>query len=368
MKLVLLKFTYILSLSSVFLSFSQTYKVDENKIYYWFSNWEQQYIEQYTYANGGNKETNLLELSFPSLENIAQYNKTYNANNDIILNVYQTWNGVSWENDYQIVYEYDVSNNLISKTKQAYDSSSMTFYNDERSLYEYTSGNLTKQTNQLHDGTNWETNEEIEFTYTNGLVTFELYSNNFYGDWREEERITKTYDANNLLIEVYTEIYEETGIGIWTWEPLEKSTFTYSGTFATEIVSQLWELSSWENFFRILNTYDSNNNLTVLTHQSYASGWNNVYKEEKSYSITSTLSTNSFINKPIKTFPNPALDVINISSLFNIDKVEIYNVLGKKVQSVLNAKQLNVGNLQSGIYILKMSADKKIISKKIVKK
>ena len=106
MKQVLLKAVCILSLLSVFLSFSQTYKIDENKIYFWFSGWEQQYTEQYSYANGGNKETNLLELSFPNLENSAQYNKTYNANNDIILNVYQTWNGSGWDNDYQIVYEY----------------------------------------------------------------------------------------------------------------------------------------------------------------------------------------------------------------------------------------------------------------------
>ena len=55
MKRLLLFSTLVLFFLSPLLSFSQTYKVDEKRTYYWYSNWEQQTAERFTYANGGNK-------------------------------------------------------------------------------------------------------------------------------------------------------------------------------------------------------------------------------------------------------------------------------------------------------------------------
>ncbi len=70
-------------------NFSQTvYQVDELRIYSWDDtavppDWQHDITQQFTYANGGNKETKLVTLSIPGMEVIYQNVKSYNGNNDI---------------------------------------------------------------------------------------------------------------------------------------------------------------------------------------------------------------------------------------------------------------------------------------------
>lgn len=78
---------------------------------------------------------------------------------------------------------------------------------------------------------------------------------------------------------------------------------------------------------------------------------------------TSTLSNNddlaSFEN--IKIFPNPTTDKFTISNIknTNLERIEIYTILGKLSKSILvkntvNNLEVNVSNLTSGIYLLKL--------------
>lgn len=70
----------------------------------------------------------------------------------------------------------------------------------------------------------------------------------------------------------------------------------------------------------------------------------------------------------VSIFPNPVSSVLTIvSSAANIKTIDIYNVLGKKVASTTQ-KQVEVSNLPSGMYILKVqSAEGKIATKKFIK-
>ncbi|MEP3838166.1 MAG: T9SS type A sorting domain-containing protein [Algibacter sp.] len=70
-------------------------------------------------------------------------------------------------------------------------------------------------------------------------------------------------------------------------------------------------------------------------------------------------------------YPNPvnaAKPYINISSKRSLIKnVEVFDVLGKKVfATVLAGKELNVSNLQKGVYILKISENNVSESRKLV--
>ncbi|MEH6537262.1 MAG: family 16 glycosylhydrolase [Psychroserpens sp.] len=66
--------------------------------------------------------------------------------------------------------------------------------------------------------------------------------------------------------------------------------------------------------------------------------------------------------------PNPASDYINISTEKEIDSVELYDVLGKVVFSKEedNLKQLNVTNLKSGLYLLKIYSGNQFTTKRIL--
>ncbi|MGK0295051.1 MAG: hypothetical protein ACI884_001207, partial [Ulvibacter sp.] len=70
-------------------------------------------------------------------------------------------------------------------------------------------------------------------------------------------------------------------------------------------------------------------------------------------------------------YPNPAESTLNLSSLDIIESVAIFNILGQKVidQNVNSTtSELNVSDLATGTYILKVSVNGQIGTYKILKK
>ena len=83
------------------------------------------------------------------------------------------------------------------------------------------------------------------------------------------------------------------------------------------------------------------------------------------------LSTeNLLINKDfISIYPNPIKDDLFIKSDKEIQKVEIYNLLGKLVikKEKERFNQINLSQLQTGVYLIRFYSEGNIISKKIIK-
>lgn len=72
----------------------------------------------------------------------------------------------------------------------------------------------------------------------------------------------------------------------------------------------------------------------------------------------------------IKAYPNPVRDAINISNDTEIQSLSIYNMLGQQIMTkTINAKEdrIDVSNLVSGTYFVKVMAGNAIKSFKIVK-
>jgi len=69
--------------------------------------------------------------------------------------------------------------------------------------------------------------------------------------------------------------------------------------------------------------------------------------------------------------PNPTSDIVNLSAMKNISKVEIFNLLGQKSTSInINAtrKSVNLSELPTGIYIMQVTIEEAIGSYKIIKR
>ena len=81
---------------------------------------------------------------------------------------------------------------------------------------------------------------------------------------------------------------------------------------------------------------------------------------------TGTASVDDVFANKFKMFPNPAKDLVRIQTEENIDKVEVYSVIGKKVHQQIKSTEINIQNLQSGLYLLKIYADSKVVTKKLV--
>ena len=82
------------------------------------------------------------------------------------------------------------------------------------------------------------------------------------------------------------------------------------------------------------------------------------------------LGTEKFSNFKFSAYPNPATSVLNLTAAKNISKVELYNLLGQKVQShtvEATQKQLDISNLQNGVYLMEVTIDNAKEAYKIIK-
>ena len=95
---------------------------------------------------------------------------------------------------------------------------------------------------------------------------------------------------------------------------------------------------------------------------------NSVYID--SIVFDNTLSTNDFGNtkNTISLYPNPANDVLNISSSNSITKIEVFDMQGRNVASNNNASNVNVAALGKGVYIVKVVQENgSVIAKQFIK-
>ncbi|MFH4965683.1 T9SS type A sorting domain-containing protein [Gaetbulibacter sp. M235] len=86
------------------------------------------------------------------------------------------------------------------------------------------------------------------------------------------------------------------------------------------------------------------------------------------FSSNATLAVNDVEQHKSKIYPNPAKDVLNIKTVKNdVRKLELYNLLGKKVASKVNSNNINVQNLSKGIYLVQITTDGGVLTSKFLK-
>ena len=76
----------------------------------------------------------------------------------------------------------------------------------------------------------------------------------------------------------------------------------------------------------------------------------------------------AYVEKTVKVFPNPANDFVSVSSENNINKIEVFNLLGEKIY-VSEPQQTNyniyTSDYTNGLYLIKIKTDKGETIKKI---
>ena len=70
----------------------------------------------------------------------------------------------------------------------------------------------------------------------------------------------------------------------------------------------------------------------------------------------------------IRLFPNPVSEILNINTKYQNFKIEIYDMIGKKIFNAENLNSINVRDYDDGIYLLKLSFGNYSRSKLFIKK
>jgi len=97
---------------------------------------------------------------------------------------------------------------------------------------------------------------------------------------------------------------------------------------------------------------------------------NRVVFDDLSWTCYTDLGINNYHLNEMTVYPNPVSDILNIKFNNSIEtQIEIYNILGKRVltKTMNQSQSINVENLNTGIYILKITQGNSSISKKLIK-
>lgn len=71
--------------------------------------------------------------------------------------------------------------------------------------------------------------------------------------------------------------------------------------------------------------------------------------------------------RELRIFPNPATHIVNIETTQNVQLVEVFNLQGQKVAEDGNTKQVEVGRLADGIYVMRITTDRGVKVQKFIK-
>jgi hypothetical protein len=160
----------------------------------------------------------------------------------------------------------------------------------------------------------------------------------------------------------------------------------------TEIISEdglTSSSASVDGYFNITNDFNSSksnattNNFTTNTFDFTAStskiviyvraplavdSSNEVFFDNISLVATATASTEDIFAANFSVYPNPAKNLINISSVKSIEKAEIFSSIGKRVVSTTSLKnnKIDVSSLAKGVYILKLVSGDVVGTRKII--
>jgi hypothetical protein len=124
-----------------------------------------------------------------------------------------------------------------------------------------------------------------------------------------------------------------------------------------EITDARWTgtLENWQVIFR-------------RSDSDFISDGGTVFVDNILLQSTTTLSTNDKNAFEFSMYPNPVKDVLNINTKEPLEKVEVFNLLGKSVLSVSNVtKSIDVSALSKSLYIVKLTSQNGVSTKKFVK-
>jgi hypothetical protein len=325
--------------------------------------------------------------------NGTRTNYTYDSNGNGLTYVLENWQDSIWIYYDSITYTYDLDGNLLTYLYEIGHND--TLANQQRITYTYDgNGNNLNYTSESWNSILciWETDFRVNYNYdSNGNVLYMLSESWQNNTWVNGMQKTYTYDTNNNLLTYLEEFWQTT-----YWKNYGRIFYTYdiNGNRLGEI-QQVWQSNStWSNSFKTDFVYDAfGNSISGKQEQWSSNNWipghcnswqaplfsqrseiyhiSSTYRYNASFiSFYTTGYTNNDLNKElINVFPNPVSNYITVFTPKE-SVIEILNIKGQIIKSVFNKATLtfiDMTDLSSGVYIVRVMTDKEVITKKIIK-
>jgi len=299
--------------------------------------------------------------------------------------------GGQWLDMIRVSYEYDFSGNVMEKLTQIDATGVGNWTNREFVSYSYDGDGLKEVIYQTWDGNDWENKTKEVYNYLGDVTTVlywawngnnwtsdELYTYTYSdgtielliqymqgGAWQNDEKDTYSLDFEGNVLEILVEDWEGTN-----WVKQRKTTYNYEDNVFTSKLIEDWNGASWESTYLSNYVYENGNAIQGTCEMmsggewvpadgsiEIAYGYNaasipfNCHKVEVNYIDLTGVEENAQAAN-FKIYPVPAEGEITIEAE-NFQKAEIYSLTGQKLMESLQ-NNLNVGELSSGLYIIKV--------------
>ena len=348
--------------------------------------------EEYAYDSYGNK-TKIYKYSWSSqdywsIDDKYYYANSYDANGKILKKTYYYWGELKNETEYvyddngylkQILgwkidgvvsyvsseynYIYDDSGNLIQSIRDlndySFDSKSIFLYDEFQNLVK----EIIYSKNSSYE---WERNEMNIYTYdSNGYIIKAIkYWYYEYGDeWVQSDKEVYTYDENNNMI--MSIMYESNILDEWILH--KKIEYIYNNSYT------FFEICLPSNF-SIEVKYPTNH--MMLSYTEYllihaSNTWekyitnNYYYSDQNTNSISNTEAQKIQINTTI-VHDNVSF---NLPDSYTQTNFGLFDVQGRKVfnKTIENGENINLSNLNKGMYFYQLTTGNQKQSGKIIK-
>lgn len=333
--------------------------------------WDTMMIEQYdnSYDNNGNLIERIYSYGDPflALTPFEMDSMYYDQQNKLIEHTDKFFVNGSWRNVNKAFFGYDLQGTLREvdwwvfangswKGSQKFTDIDWFEYNGSTVHWFYSSKEKRKSHKvYLWDvqNNNYKNNFTIKFdrVYTDNYGSFTDSTQNFLSlssTWYTDERTTNLFDSHHNET-MYRKEYYDQPTNTFIIDMLLTFDFVYDGDFITEKVSE--EYYPVQQFLRTKEVFK--NYITVNTGVPIAKNAQN-----------------------IKLYPNPTNGAGNLT--FNLTNpaemsIEVRNLLGQKIKTVLPNTKVNAGEYNftidlphSGVYLVQVLANGQITTKKLV--
>ena len=243
---------------------------------------------------------------------------TYDDNNNPLSDVWQIWTGSGWENDQKGIYTYDAANNLLTESVAYWEGDA--WINAMQIIYTYdANNNKASYLHQNWNGTDWENYWQETYTYdVNNNMTGSLHQDWIDNQWVDNGQNTYVYDNEDKLISSVIQVDNDAELvnletkyfydaenrlvsdSTHTWG--NSWDYKYLGTYSYDAngnlinwLSQSINGDSRENSSRTLFTYDAANNQTSALRQDWKdNSWVNLDFERHAFNDYNFLTSDAY--------------------------------------------------------------------------
>ncbi len=283
------------------------------------------------------------------------------------------WEDICADDDY--IYIGDFGNNNGNRTNlKIYKVLKMDYLSSEQVSAEIIEFSYADQNDFSSSPNNTNFDAEALISFGSDLY---IFTKNWVDQRTNIYRIPKT--SGSYVAEKIDDFDSEGLVTGGTFNPLANKVVLsgYSGIRAFAIELRGFSNGKFSN--GVIDKYNLNIPLTAsfqtegVTYSDvssfYISAEKNALGSAALYSLVSnTLSVGDFNLIQNEVYPNPAGEMLTIESKVDLEKIEIYDYLGKKVfEDALANKNINISEFTKGVYILKLYGGNRTSSIKFLK-